>query len=326
MSLLASSIVIALLIVSAAICSGLNIALMSLDLDTLKRKAKLGNRAAIRVLPLRKRTHLTLASILLTNVAVVSATSLVLEQHLNGFVAGAVGTLLIVVLGEVLPQAIFAKNPLAWTNRFAGVLLAMTIVAYPIAKPIQLLLNRLVGHAPSRLQSRHELGLMITEYLGPSAHELDEDEVEIIRGALQLSEKRVQAILTPIEKTFWLAPDAELTPRRLREIKAKGYSRIPVFNKELTACAGVLLMKDLVNIDFKVKTYRVGDLPLHEVDMVGSRTALDTMFRKFTNTHTHLIPIEKDDHIIGVATIEDLIEEILGHEIKDETDHRKHRD
>ncbi len=53
-------------------------------------------------------------------------------------------------------------------------------------------------------------------------------------------------------------------------------------------------------------------------------TALDTMFRKFIAAKSHLIPIEKDDHIIGIVTIEDIIEEIIGHEIEDETDRERH--
>jgi len=65
---------VVLLVITSAICSGLNIAVMSLDIGDLRRKAKLGNRQARRVLPLRQRTHLTLASILLTNVAAQSAT------------------------------------------------------------------------------------------------------------------------------------------------------------------------------------------------------------------------------------------------------------
>lgn len=325
MSLELTIIIIIVLVFYAAICSGLNIALMAIDINALRRKAKLGNHAAIRVLPLRRNSHLTLASILLTNVAAVSATSLVLEQRLNGFIAGAIGTFLIVIFAEILPQVIFAKSPLVWVGRFAWLLKLMNLIAYPIAKPLQLLLDKLIGHAPKQLQNRHELGLMIAEYLGPTAHELDEDEVEIIRGALQLSEKNVSKILTPIGRTFWLTKDTQLTDQRMAEIKSKGYSRVPIFNKKLTRCDGVLLMKDMVNVDFDGKKTTVADLPLHPVDTVGSRTALDTMFRKFTNTHTHLIPIEKSGKIIGVATIEDLIEEILGHEIKDETDFRKRR-
>jgi len=119
-----------LLILASAICSGLNIALMALDLADLRRKAKLGNKQAKRVLPLRRQTHLTLASILFTNVAAVSATSLVLEQQFNGWLAGLLSTILIVIFGEVMPQALFSKNPLAWTSRFAPLLKAMIAVTY----------------------------------------------------------------------------------------------------------------------------------------------------------------------------------------------------
>jgi CBS domain containing-hemolysin-like protein len=80
-----------------------------------------------------------------------------------------------------------------------------------------------------------------------------------------------------------------------------------------------------VDLDFDNHSYRVEDIPLHPVQLVGSMTALDTMFRKFINARTHLIPIERDDVIIGIVTIEDLIEEILGHEIEDETDRRMTR-
>jgi len=73
-------------------------------------------------------------------------------------------------------------------------------------------------------------------------------------------------------------------------------------------------------VDFDENPPRVDDLILHPTQTVGSMTALDTMFRKFITAHTHLIPVEQGDTIIGIVTIEDLIEEIVGHEIEDETD------
>lgn len=326
MGLVFGIIVVIALVFLSAICSGLNIALMALDINVLRRKAELGISEAKNVLPLREKTHLALSSILLSNIAAVSATSLVLYQYINGFLAGALATLLIVVFGEVIPQALFAKRPLYWINLLAPVLRIMMVLSYPISKPLQLLLNKLIGHAPPHLQSRHELGLMIGEYLGPSAdNELDEDEVEIMRGALQLSEKRLSEIMTPIEQVYWLTPELKMTPERVDEIKHNSYSRIPVFNSQLTMCFGVLMMKDLVDIDFDSNVYRVDELKLHPANLVGSRTALDTMFRIFISAHSHLIPVEKDDKIIGIVTIEDLIEEILGHEISDETDRIKKR-
>lgn len=311
------------LVLFSAVCSGLNIAVMSLNPAELRRKAKLGNRQARRVLPLRQRTHLTLASILLVNIAAVSATSLVLEQKLNGWLAGLTATLLIVIFGEIIPQAFFARNPLRWTSAFAPLLKAMIAVTYIISRPLQLLLDDLFPRKNPQLQSRHELGLMIAEHLDTDESELDDDEVEIIRGALQLSEKRVRDIMTDIRHTYWLTPDAKLDDAKIDEIKIRGFSRIPIFNPQLTKCYGLLLMKDLVDIDFDNNNYGIDDMSLHPAKLVGSMTALDTMFRKFIAAGTHLIPIEKDDKIIGIVTIEDLIEEILGHEIEDETDRQK---
>jgi metal transporter CNNM len=311
------------LIAASAICSGLNISVMSLDISDLKRKAKLGNRQAKRVLPLRRHTHLTLASILFTNVAAVSATSLVLGERLNGWLAGGLSTLLIVVFGEVIPQALFLKNPLQWSSTFAPVLRLMLIITYPLSKPLQILLDKLFPHQSHKLQTRHELGLLINEHLENSTSELDEDEVEIMRGALSLSEKRVRDIMTDIRHTYWMTPTSVLDDAKIDEMKAHAFSRIPIFDDKLTKCYGILLMKDLVDIDFDEQVLRVEDMPLHPVQLVGSMTALDTMFRKFIASKTHLIPIEKDDIIIGIITIEDLIEEIIGHEIEDETDRQK---
>jgi len=312
---------VVLLVLLSAICSGLNIAVMSLSLPDLRRKAKLGDRQAKRVLPLRRNTHLTLASILLTNIAVVSATSLVLNQRFNGWLAGLISTLLIVIFGEVLPQALFSRIDLAYSSLFAPVLKAMMFVTYIISKPLQLLLDKLFPRQRAKLQSRDELGLLISEHLTNDDSELDEDEVEIMRGALKLSEKRVRDIMTAMPQVFWLTPSSELNSDKIDEIKAKGFSRIPIFNQQKTVCYGILLVKQLVDIDFDENTFKVSDMPLHPVKPVGSMTALDTMFRRFIDSSTHLLPVERDDQIVGIVTIEDLFEEIVGQEIEDESDH-----
>jgi CBS domain containing-hemolysin-like protein len=80
----------------------------------------------------------------------------------------------------------------------------------------------------------------------------------------------------------------------------------------------MLMMKRLVDIDFDDEPQMVRDLPLFAAPMVGSMTALDTLFRKFISARSHLMPVERDDKIVGIVTIEDLLEEIVGHEIEDE--------
>lgn len=318
-------LIIIVLVGFSALCSGLNIALMSLEVADLKRKAKIGNQNARKVLPLRKNAHLSLAGILLTNVAAVSATSLVIDDEFNGLIAGIASTLLIVIFGEILPQAVFARRALAFCARLAPALRIMIFFTYPVSKPLQLLLDKLFSEEKTPLQSRHELGIMISEHLGNTGSELDNDEVEIIRGALQLSEKHVRDIMTPIDQVFWLTPDTIMNGAKIDEIKANGWSRLPVLNRQQSTCFGVLLMKDLVDINFDEERLRADDLPLYPTQIVGSMTALDTLFRKFIFGGVHLIPVERDDRIVGIVTIEDLLEEIVGHEIEDETDRRKRR-
>ena len=317
---------IAFLLAFSAICSGLNIALMSLEPADLRRKAALGNKDAQRILPLRKNTHLSLAAILITNVGTVSASSLVLESHLNGILAGLISTLLIVVFGEILPQAYFAERALSLCARFAPLLRLMIILTYPVSRPLQYLLDKLFGKTEStKLQSRRELGLLISEHIGQTESELDEDEVDIIRGALTLSEKRVSDIMTPIKNVYCLLPNTIIDDKKIDEITAKGWSRIPVINHQRTICFGLLLMKDLVDINFDDEATHIQDLNLHAAQVVGSKTALDTLLRKFIKSGVHLAPVERNDKIVGVVTIEDLLEEIVGHEIEDETDRAKKR-
>lgn len=317
--------IVAVLVTISALCSGLNVALMSLGLADLRRKAKLGNPTAKKVLPLRRNSNLSLASILLTNVAVISANSLVLEQRYNGWIAGISSTLLIVLFGEIFPQAIFTRHALNFTARFSPFLTGMIYVTYPLSKPLQLLLDKLLGTEPAHIQSRRELGILIGEHLTNHNSELDDDEVEIMQGALSLSEKRVRDIMTKIRNVYWLTPGTLIDAEKIDEIKSKGYSRVPIFDSKLTRCYGILLMKDLIDVDFDDNPPTVEDLPLYPAQIIGSMTALDTMFRKFIGAGTHLLPIERDDYIVGIVTIEDLLEEIVGHEIEDETDRAKNR-
>lgn len=316
---------IIILVSISAMCSALNVAFMALDLQALVRKSKLKDPQAAKVLPLRRKSHLTLSAILLTNVGAVSATSLVLEHHFYGLVAGLLTTLLIVIFGEIVPQAFFVRRALPFVAALTPMLKLMIFLTYPVSKPLQLLLDKMFAHEQAKLHSRHELGMMISEHLGTKESELDEDEVEIIRGALQLSEKRVHSIMTPIENVSWLRPSDVIDGKMIDQIKSTGHSRIPVFNAGKTICFGVLLVKELVDIDFDETSPRVDDLYLHPAQTVGSMTALDTMFRKFIGANTHLMPVERDDQIVGVVTIEDLLEEILGHEIQDETDQKQHK-
>lgn len=136
-------------------------------------------------------------------------------------------------------------------------------MTYIVAKPLQLLLDRVIKHNEAQPHSRDGIWLIVGDHLGPST-ELDNYEVEIIQGALQLSEKRVGEIMQPIEGVFLLPNTAVLDEKTVDLITEKGFSRVPVFDKNLTRCYGVLLMKDMVNIDFDEEPQPILTFDLHE--------------------------------------------------------------
>lgn len=103
-------------------------------------------------------------------------------------------------------------------------------MTYIVAKPLQLLLDRVIKHNEAQPHSRDGIWMIVGDHLGPST-ELDNDEVEIIQGVLQLSEKRVGEIMQPIEGVFWLPNTTVLDEKTVDLITGKGFSRVPVFDK-----------------------------------------------------------------------------------------------
>ena len=303
----------------SALCSGLNVALFALNLKDLERKSKLGDKKAQRALSVRKNVHFYLAGILVTNVTFASATSVVLAEAFSGVLAVVISTLALVIFAEITPQAIAVKNAITAVSFFSTPIKIASYTAYPITKPLEILLDKLVGKTVTELHTRHELHLLIADHLG-SGSELDENEVEIVQNALQLSEKRVYQIMTSLKNVYFIYEDEVIDGKKIDELKDENWSRIPILNREKTASKQFIVLKDLVDIDFDERSFTIEEIKTHRARTVGSMTALDTMFRKFIAARSHMMIVEKDDKMVGIVTIEDLIEEIIGHEIEDESD------
>lgn len=303
----------------SALCSGLNVALFALDIKDLERKSLLGDKKARRALTIRRRVHFYLAGILVTNVTFASATSVVLAESISGVMAVVISTLALVIFAEITPQAIAVKNSIRAVSFFSTPIKVASYIAYPITKPLQLLLDKLVGSTAIALHTRRELGLLISEHFGEGS-ELDDDEVEIVQNAIQLSEKRVHQIMTPLRDVYFIYDDEVIDGKKIDELSDENWSRIPILNREKTASKRFIVLKELVDIDFDERSFSLKEVKTHRAKTVGSMTALDTMFRKFIAARSHMMIVEKDDKIVGIVTIEDLIEEIIGHEVEDEGD------
>jgi metal transporter CNNM len=136
---------IVLCLSQSATLSGLNLAVFSLSRLRLESAAGAGDKEAARVLALRRDANYTLSAILWANVAVNVLLALLADSVLAGVLAFLFSTVVITVIGEIMPQAYFSRNALRIASRLAPLLRAYRVVLWPLARPSGLLLDAWIG-------------------------------------------------------------------------------------------------------------------------------------------------------------------------------------
>lgn len=296
--------------------SGLNVGLMMVKPADLKRKAKRGDQLAQRVYRYRKDGYYLIFCILLGNVGVNTAMSILLGNITNGIVGGVMATLLITTFGEILPQAIFAQRGYRLVRYFFWLLDVIYVVFWPIATPVSKIIGRCLGSEPPQLYTHDELEEIIHEHAASKDSLVDETESRIITGALRFSSKTVADIMTPLKQVCSLHLNAQIDTVVLNRLKRQGKSRIPVrFKNEFV---GLLYVKDLLGRSLPTSVAQVYRDRIYDI-YAGS--GLDTALSRLIQTRSHLfVVLDDDDREIGIITLEDVIEEIVNQEIEDEHD------
>ena len=179
--------------------SGLNIGLMMARPDDLRRKARQGDVIAARVYRYRKDGYYLIFCILLGNVGVNTAMSILLGNMTNGVIGGLIATLLITMFGEILPQAIFTQRGYRFVRHFFWLLDVIYVLFWPLARPMSKLLNRWLGKETPQLYSHQELEQIIHEHAERSDSPVDYDESRIASGALQFSKKTAGGRLNTLD-------------------------------------------------------------------------------------------------------------------------------
>jgi metal transporter CNNM len=315
--------IVIFLILFSAIFSGLTLGFFSLNKDDLKRKAELGDKQAKKVYRLRQDGNLLLCTLLIGNVAVNSALAIFLGSIASGFTAGLIATSLIVIFGEIIPQAVSSRYALILGASLAWLVTLFMIVLYPVCWPLAWALNKILGEEIPTVYSKRELMKIVEAHEGMKESEVDADEERIIKGALSYSNKTVQDVMTPRVEVFSLPHDQLLDKRTIKKICDSGHSRIPVYKKNSDDIVSILYAKDLIRNDYKDK--KVGEVARRDVIFVDYDKQLDKLLNAFKKEKHHLfVVLNEFGGASGIVTIEDVLEEIIGEEIVDEFD--KHED
>jgi len=304
------------LVILSALFSGLTLGLMGLNVHDLKRKADLGNENAATIHPVRKDGNLLLTTLLLGNVAVNTVLAVLLADLSSGLIASLVATSLIFVFGEIIPQAVISRYALNFGARMIPFVKTVRFLLYPIVFPIALILDHFLSDELPTVYSRNELIQIVAEHEDHPESSIDVDEERILHGALSFSHKTVSEIMTQADQMFSLEVSSEIDTKLCEQIKTEGFSRIPVFYKDNDQVVGVVHVRDLVGV-------QGGILEDYKEDCmtVTSSMKLDALMNSMLRKHQHIaVVLDTVGELVGIVTLEDVLEEVIGREILDEDD------
>jgi metal transporter CNNM len=309
-------IVVTLLVILSGVFAGLTLALFSIPRTTLETKIKTGDKRAVRVYAMRKRGNLLLCTLLLGNVASYTVMAIFLGSITTGFVAGIVATALIFVFGEILPQAIFPRFALEIGSRLHWMIWILIVLFYPVSAPMAWILDHLLGEEPLVLWNRRELEEIIKIHREHGENIIDEDEKLILLGALSFSNKEAGKIMISREQVFYFRANSVLGEEVFHEIKHRGFSRIPVLDAEERRVIGILFTKNLIGVSPGIRAEEV--CQSSNLLVVNENTKLDDLLNLIIHRRMQMaIVTNPAGEFTGIATLEDIMEEILKKEIED---------
>ena len=311
-------VVIVTCLALSALFSGLTLGLMTLDVHSLSRKARLGDRAAQHIYPIRKRGNELLTTLLLGNVAVNAILAIFLGSLVSGVVASVLATSLIFLFGEIFPQAIISRYAMKFGAIFAPFVYVLMFVAAPITRPIAWVLDKLLGEELPKIYTKHEIMELISEHEDSDQSPIDQDEERIVHGALQFSHKLVRDVMTPWSEVVWFYNDQPIDRVFKRVLKKEAYSRYPILSKTTGGVDGILFVKDVL---FAVGATRAEDICERDALIVRETRQLDNVLQRMLKRRLHMAVVKNEaDAFVGVITLEDILEEVLQQEILDEDD------
>ncbi|XP_021630841.1 DUF21 domain-containing protein At2g14520 isoform X3 [Manihot esculenta] len=281
------------LVLFAGLMSGLTLGLMSMSLVDLEVLAKSGmptdRKHAAKILPVVKRQHLLLCTLLICNAAAMEALPIFLDGLVSAWGAILISVTLILLFGEIIPQAVCSRYGLAIGAAVAPIVQVLVCICFPVAYPISKLLDFLLGHGHDALFRRAELKTLVHLHGNEAGKggELTRDETTIIAGALELTEKKARDAMTPISETFSIDINAKLDRDLMMLILEKGHSRVPVYHDHPENLIGLVLAKNLLTIHPEDEV-PVKNVTIRKIPRVSETMPLYDILNEFQKGHSHM--------------------------------------
>ncbi len=310
-------------------------ALVSTEGVEIRHRAEQGNRRAKKLESMLDHPERLLTTILLGNnlvniAASAIATSIALGIWGNRGIAIATGIMTFVVLlfAEITPKSLAVRRALPLAMLLVYPLWIVQLILWPfvwLLTHIAKFFLRILGvPTDEKLPFITQGQIESMAKMGVHEGEVEPFEADVIAEVFEFTETDVQDVMTSKEHVVFVDKDA--TMRQALEVAGgSGYSRLPVVDGDFDHVLGFVHVKDLLRFtDEELATEPVSDI-LRGVLFTQYDTQSDRVLVRMQRAHKLMAIIQDEDgHNIGIATAEDLLEELVG-EITDEFDEENKR-
>ncbi|PHR28353.1 MAG: hypothetical protein COA36_06785 [Desulfotalea sp.] len=316
---------VSLAITVSALCSICEAVLYSISPSQVEMLKKSGNSAAEQLQHLKADIEEPITAILTLNTiantigaSVAGATAAKLFGDENLILFSAIFTLTILFFSEILPKTIGVTYAYKLAPLITHPLQIMILVFKPIVWLCRTV-TRLLPKKDDDSISAEELQTIAS--LSRISGDIEENEEKVINNIIDLKAKIVRQVMTPRTVTFSMDESIKVSEAMELLKKHGSHSRIPVYNEEQNNVSGIVMLKDVL----RAAADGGGDTTLTHFKIaahfVPETAPLNRILIDFFDRRIHLfVVVDEYGTMTGVVSLEDVIEEIVGQEIIDETD------
>ncbi len=314
--------------VVSAICSLCEAVLYSISSSQVEMLKKSGHSSGERLQNLKSDidepitavlTLNTIANTIGASVAGASAAKIFGDDNLILFSISF--TLAILIFSEIIPKTIGINYAFKLAPYVTYLLQSMVV----LLKPIILLcraITRLLPRKADETISAEELQTIAA--LSRESGDLEENEEKVINNIIDLKNKIVRQVMTPRTVTFSLNEHMTVGNAVAKLTELSVHSRIPIYNRGPNNVTGIVMRKDILQAAAEGKNKFTLARFKHPAHFVPETARLNRILVDFFDRRQHLfIVVDEYGTMTGIISMEDVLEEIVGMEIIDESDNAK---
>ena len=320
-------IVIFLTLFVSAHCSLFEAIFYSTRWGTLEAAITSGEKVKLakKMVNMKRDVSAPIAAILIlntiANTAGATIVGMLATRHLGAewvmYVSAAL-TFAILFLSEIMPKTL---GVIYWKKLWPFTVWPLTVMRWGLFPAIfitEKFSNLFLSKSSAPLVTEEEI--LASVRLGARSGEISAQESDLVHNIISLENIKVRDIMTPRTVVFLL--DADLTIQEAySEASSKGFTRVPVYENEKENVTGYIIIHELDRENNSNRTNKKLRDIAKSISFVPQSANCLTILRRFLKERNHIsMVVDEYGGIVGLLTLEDLIETLLGAEIVDETD------